>query len=211
MVNPPMPPPNSVRAIALIRAEHRALARMLAAMQALLALYRNAGGERDFGLFDAMLCYIENVPDKLHHPKEDGVLFPPLVQRVAAGRKLVEELEREHVRGEPMIAGLREAFQSFRHGTPKGLDLLSAALDDYTKFYLRHMGKEELQLLPLAIAHFTTEEWQRVEKAFGDHTDPLFGAELADDYRRLYECISELTPTPIKPYLEGTASGFAGE
>jgi len=49
------------------------------------------------------------------------------------------------------------------------------------------------------------ERWQQVASAFGDNTDPLFGAALADDYRELYRCIIELTPAPLKYYLEGAA------
>ena len=37
------------------------------------------------------------------------------------------------------------------------------------------------------------------------YRDP--GAELTEDYRRLYQRIVELTPTPLKSYLEGAAPG----
>jgi hemerythrin-like domain-containing protein len=207
MTNTPSPPPAATRAIALIKDEHRALAHMLGAMQALVTRYRDAGNERNFELFDAMLRYIENVPDRLHHPKEDQVLFPALLRSAAAGKELVGELERDHARGEPMIAALRGAFHAFSDGTVNGLNQLATAVDDFAEFYWHHMRKEEQQLLPLAVAHLTPADWQRVESAFGDNTDPLFGAKLADDYRQLYQAIVELTPAPLKSYLEGAAPG----
>ena len=55
------PPSASTRAIELIKQEHRALARVLGAMQALVARHRDAGEARNFELFDAMLNYIENL------------------------------------------------------------------------------------------------------------------------------------------------------
>ena len=204
------PPPAADRAIALIKDEHRALARMLGAMQALVTRYRDTAAERNFELFDAMLRYIENVPDRLHHPKEDQVLFPPLAKRSGEGKQLVAELERDHARGEPMITALRGAFHAFSYGTANGLNLLATAVDEFAEFYWDHMRKEEQRLLPLAVAHFTAEDWQRVASAFGDNTDPLFGAELADDYRQLYLHIAELTPTPLKSYLEEAAPGSGG-
>ena len=210
MTNTPLPPPAAARAIALIKDEHRALARMLGAMQALVARYRDAGGARNLDLFDAMLRYIENVPDRLHHPKEDQVLFPALVRRASEGEKLVGELERDHARGAPMITALRSAFHAFRDGAVNGLNRLATAVDEFAEFYWDHMRREEQQLLPLAVAHLTPEDWQRVASAFGDNTDPLFGAELADDYRRLYQYIAELAPPPLKSYLEGAAPGTDG-
>ena len=87
MTNPPLP--TAERAIALIKNEHRALSRMLGAMQAWVARSRNGGGERSFELFDSMLRYIENVPDRIHHPKEDQVLFPALTRRTSTAAALI--------------------------------------------------------------------------------------------------------------------------
>ena len=193
--------PAAARAIALIKDEHRALARMLGAMQVLVARYRDDRIERNLELFDAMLRYIENVPDRLHHPKEDRVLFPPLAERSGKGKKLVAALERDHARGESMIATLRDTFHAFSYGTVNGLNQLATAVDDFAEFYWDHMRREEEQLLPLAADLLAAEDWQRVASAFGDNTDPLFGAELAEEYRELYRCITELTPPPLKSYL----------
>ncbi len=201
------PSPTAERAIALIKDEHRALARMLGAMQAWIARTRNDGGERNFELFDAMLRYIENVPDRLHHPKEDQVLFPALTRRTPATAALIRELERDHARGEPMIVALRGAFHAYSYGTANGLNQLATAVDEFAEFYWDHMRREELQLLPLALAHLTADDWQSVAAAFGDNNDPLFGAQLADDYRQLYQSITELTPATLKSYLEDATPG----
>jgi len=104
-----------------------------------------------------------------------------------------------------MIAALRFAFDAFSVGAANGLNRLATAVDDFAEFYWDHMRTEEKQLLPLALVHLTVDDWQQVASAFGDNTDPLFGAALADDYRELYRCIIELTPAPLKYYLEGAA------
>lgn len=205
MTSPSLPPADATRAIALIKDEHRALARMLGAMQALVARYRDPDCKRDLELLEAMVRYIENVPDRLHHPKEDRVLFLAVAQRTTDGSNLIAALERDHARGKPMITALRGALHAFTRDTANSLNQLATAVDEFAEFYWNHMRKEEQQLLPLAQAHLTTEDWQRVESAFGDNSDPLFGASLADEYRRLYQCIVELTPPPLKAYLAGAA------
>jgi len=205
MSTPSTQAPAAERAIALIKDEHRALARVLGAMLALVSRYRDASEKRDFKLFDALLRYVENVPDHLHHPKEDRVLFPALVRRTGENWKLIDELERDHARGEPLLAALRGAFQAFSYGTPNGLNQLATRVDEFAEFYWDHMRREEQQLLPLALKYFTEEDWRQVESAFGDNADPLFGAELADEYRQLYGFIVESVPASLKSYLESAA------
>jgi branched-chain amino acid transport system ATP-binding protein len=185
----------------LIKAEHRAIAGMLSAMQALVVRYRGVGSRQDFTLFEAMLAYVENVPDQVHHPKEDAVLFPPLVRRTKQGKQLVDELERDHARGRAMRAALHDALRACRDGAIEGLDRLGLGVDEFAEFHVEHMRKEEEELLPLALTHLTVDEWQCVERAFGDATDPRFSADLAGDYRRLYQCIAEQMPPPLGSYL----------
>lgn len=195
----------SDRAIRRIKIEHRALACVLGAMQALVAQGRNPGAKPDLGLLESMLLYIENVPDRLHHPREDQVLFPAVARGAGAGRNLVRDLEREHARGAPMLAELRRSLGGLRKNEPNALNQLATAVDEFAEFYWWHMRKEEEQLLPLALRHLATEEWQRVDSAFGDNTDPLFGAELAEEYRQLYQRIAELAPRPLRALLESGA------
>ena len=38
----------------------------------------------------AMLHYIDEFPEKLHHPKEDNYLFPPIAGRVPEAQRLIE-------------------------------------------------------------------------------------------------------------------------
>jgi len=206
----PEPPAAATRAIALITAEHRAIAGMLSAMQALVVRYRRVRGKQDFALFEAMLAYVEHVPDQVHHPKEDAVLFPPLVRRTSQGKQLVDELERDHARGKAMRESLHDALRACRDGAIDGLDRLSLGVDEFAEFYVEHMRKEENQLLPLALTHLDANDWQGVERAFGDVTDPRFNAEVAGDYRRLYQCIAEQMLPPLGSYLTSPTSRSTG-
>jgi hypothetical protein len=40
------------------------------------------------------------------------------------------------------------------------------------KFYWTHMRREEEQLLPVALQSLTTDDWERVERAFSADEDP---------------------------------------
>lgn len=190
-------------AIDCIKSEHRALASVLGAMQALVSSYRQMSAPPDYELFDSMLSYVENVPDQLHHPKEDRVLFAAVTRRADRAKALVENLECEHAQGAPMLSELRRALHAFRDGAPNALNELATTVDDFADFYWSHMRREEQVLLPLAIEVLTADDWHRIASAFGDNGDPLASTDLATKYRQLYLRIIELTPPPLKSLLEG--------
>ncbi len=181
-----------------IKSEHRALARVIGAMQALVARWRTPGEKPDFALFDALLRYIENVPDRMHHPKEDRVLFPALAGRTEQARALIEQLGREHTRGEHMIAEARAALERYKRAGPQALEGLATAVEEFAEFYWWHLHREEEELLPLAQTALTDADWRAIAAAFASNVDPLFGAECAAEYRALYDRIVELTPAPLK-------------
>ncbi len=52
-----------------------------------------------------------------------------------------------------------------------------------------HMWKEEKKLFPMANAVLTEEDWLEMEGAVDAIEDPLFGAEIAKGYERLYRLI----------------------
>ena len=64
-----------MKAIDIIHAEHRALGAVIQAFRFVLDGMRAGTLQPDLALLDALIEYITEVPDKLHHPKEDEVLF----------------------------------------------------------------------------------------------------------------------------------------
>lgn len=197
------------RVIDRVKAEHVLLARIIGAMQSWVAQAREPGAKPDFDLFAAMLRYVEEVPDRIHHPQEDSVLFPAIAD-VPGARTVIAELEREHARGGEMLGRLRESYESMKGGGPNALNRVSTAVDEFSEFYWAHMRKEEQSLLPLAAAALTPAQWERIEKDFVAVNDPLFGSELADSYRRLRDYITSRLQGPMKGYVQDAARPKGG-
>ena len=194
--------PAAAPVVERIKSEHRALARVIGAMQALVARWRSPDEKPDVALFDALLSYIETVPDRMHHPKEDKVLFPAIAGHTEQARELVEQLMREHVKGEHMIAATRAALQRLKAAGPPALEGLATAVEEFAEFYWWHLHREEEQLLPLAHAVLSEAEWRAIDAAFESNVDPLFGPECATEYRALYDRIVDLTPQPLKSLVK---------
>jgi hemerythrin-like domain-containing protein len=203
MSHVPSPCAPARRVIDRIHAEHRLLARIIAAMQGWVVGLRSAAGGADHELFESMLRYVAEVPDRVHHPQEDAVLFPPIAAVAGAG-PVVDELNAEHAAGARMLDAVRAAHAALRAAEPNASNRLLDAVDEFAAFYWAHMRKEEEVLLPLAAIGLTEAQWTRIEANFTVVNDPLFGSTpLTEEYRRLQRFITERLPEPLKGYVQG--------
>lgn len=195
----PTPPTTPHRHLALqvIRDEHQALAAMLRSMTLLLAEHRRTRTAPAFDVLRAMLFYVDEFPERLHHPKEDELLFPRLRARCPELAPALERLQRDHAHGERAIRTLEHALLAYEvMGEPRRL-AFEQALDAYVDDYLRHMALEESQLLPAAERVFSQTDWDELDAAFGENRDPLTGHEAPDAYRPLFSKIVREAPAPI--------------
>jgi hemerythrin-like domain-containing protein len=183
--------------IKIIREEHGALAAMLRSILLLLAQHRRQGTLPDFGALRAMIFYVDEFPEKLHHRKESELLFPKLRARTPLSRELLDHLDQDHSRGERNIRELEHALLGFEMmGESRRLAFEQAA-QRYVDFYLGHMALEEQQILPLAERVLTADDWADLDHAFLQNRDPLTGHEPQDEYRSLFTRIVNLVPAPI--------------
>lgn len=183
-------------AIQIIRDEHRSIAAVLHALKQLAKDAEDPSVEPRFDAFRAMIYYIDQFPERLHHPKEDAILFTRLEQRAPQAKALIGELRAEHVTGAQLIRDLEQALVGLEVGWQGGDHAFRAAVDAYAEFHWSHMRKEEEQLLPLAERALTAEDWREIDAAFAGNDDPI--ADLREqDFEKLFSRIVALTPEPL--------------
>lgn len=183
-------------AIAVLKSEHRSISAVLHALKELARMAQNATTRPRFQVLRSMLRYIDEYPEKLHHPKEDEHLFARVAARAPEARALVEDLKAEHVEGQRLIRELERALLFFEEGWPAGAREFEQAVEAYAQFHWKHMRKEEQQLLPLAERHLTAEDWQAIDAAFAANSDPIAGLQERD-FEKLFARIVSLAPDPI--------------
>ncbi len=184
-------------ALDVIRDEHQALAAMLRSMPLLVAQAHRAGHAPDFDVLRAMLFYVDEFPERLHHPKESELLFPLLRQRCPSLGGTLDRLDADHARGEAAIRALEHALLAYEVlGAPRRQAFVDA-LDRYIDGYLGHMAAEESELLPAARAHLTPEDWASLDAAFAANRDPLTGHPADDVFQPLFQKILLHAPAPI--------------
>lgn len=184
-------------ALDIIRHEHHALASMLRSLSLLLAKSSRESEAPDFDVIRAMLLYIDEFPERLHHTKESQLLFPMLRAKAPDLSSVIDRLESDHASGERAIRELQHALLAFEVLGSSRRAEFKQALDRYVEFYLEHMRLEETALLPAALRCLTADDWASLDAAFTTNRDPLTGHEPEDVYRPLFEKILEIAPEPI--------------
>ncbi len=184
------------RSIRIIRDEHRSISAVLNGLQELARLAYDATARPQFQVLRAMIRYIDEFPEKLHHPKEDDYLFARLEARCADARELIGELRGQHVTGAALVRELERSLLFFEEGWPAGAPEFRDAVQVYAKFHWDHMRKEEKELLPLAERHLIASDWEDIAAAFAGNADPI--SDLREkDFAALFSRIVMLAPAPV--------------
>lgn len=160
------------RALAILRDEHRSLAAVLHALQGLV----DAEASPDPALLRAMLFYIEQFPERLHHPKEEQHLFARLRQRSDECDAMLLELESQHQAGAAQFASLRTLLDG------GDMRLFAQAVHDFAQQQWRHMSAEETLVLPAASRHMHPADWAAIASTFEANADPRFGTGESFDH-----------------------------
>ena len=182
----------------VIREEHGTLAAILRSLRMLA----ERGPDKEPGTFfdamRAMLFYIDEFPERQHHPKETELLFPPIAQRAPEVAEAIARLDSEHAGGEAAVRELEHLLLAWELMGESRRATFVEALDRYITFYLEHMRLEETVILPAALKHLSPEDWAAMDAAFASNTDLLATGIRPDPaYERLFSRIVHSAPPPL--------------
>jgi hemerythrin-like domain-containing protein len=183
-------------AITTLRNEHRSISAVVSGLKDLARMAEEAGARPDFRALRAMLRYIDEFPEKQHHPKEDRYLFARLLARLPSAQPLIDELQAEHIDGVHRMRSLERSLLFLEDRWPEGAREFRRLVDDYAQFHWGHMRKEEDKLMPLAEAHLDDADWAVIEEAFAGNRDPLAGLQ-EKNFQALFSRIVSLAPAPV--------------
>ena len=154
--------------------------------------------EKFFDVLRAMLFYIDEFPERLHHPKESDLLFPHVVRAAPSVMAAVQKLESDHMNGEKAVRDLQHQLLAWELLGESRRSAFVDACKQYVTFYLEHMRLEETAILPVAEKVLTDDQWKALDTAFEKNCDPLTGKYSPDPaYDRLFTRIVMRAPAPI--------------
>lgn len=153
--------------------DHVHFARLLDLLESQVILF-NRGERPNYSLMAAIIHYMRNFGDRVHHPRED-VAYALLVERDPDMEIVVSRLQQEHrviaTVGETLVDRLNEAESDMISSRAA----LEAAAAMYLVYYRNHLSTEERHVMPRAAQLLTRADWETVDKAVPASADPLFG------------------------------------
>lgn len=189
-------------ALRVIRDEHASLAAMLKSLLQMVNRGPDPEGrgehERYFDVLRAMLFYIDEFPETLHHPKETELLFPRVAKAAPETAELIAQLDRDHHAGESRVRELMHLLMAWEYLGDGRRAAFETAVKAYVGFYLEHMRQEEVVILPAAERALTDADWHALNAAFATNQDPM-NTRLPRDpqFDRLFTRIVMLAPSPV--------------
>lgn len=183
--------------IETIKQEHRVLGHVVEVLQHSLRDISAEHAEPDFNLLAAILYYIDDFPERFHHPKEDEHLFKTLRGRSSEFDAVLDDLQHEHVRSAQMVREMHAALVHFLAGAYGSLQAFKSCVDAYASMLREHMRKEE-DLLARAGASLPESAWQAILAAFAANEDPLLAHDVRTEFRKLYRRIQNLLPPKLR-------------
>ena len=186
------------RSLEIIRDEHSSLAAMLQSMRMLVDRGPRDDPKQFFDVLRAMLFYIDEFPERRHHPKETELLFPRVVKAAPEVGLAVARLDRDHEYTEKAVRDVQHLLLGWELlGEPRR-QVFQDAFTRYVDLYLAHMKLEEQEVLPAAEKHLSEADWKALDAAFEQNCDPLTGKYKPDPvYEQLFSRIVRTAPAPI--------------
>lgn len=170
--------------------DHINLSRLLAVLKSRLAQL-NAGERPDYHLMQDVISYVVDYADTHHHPLED-VLYQYTIEHYPQHKDILNEVEHEHAVIKAASGAFQDMVEQILLDAIVPMDQFTQQLESFINQQLAHLNREEGRVFPLLEECLTADDWSKVEESLFQRDDPLFGDDVAEEYKRLYkELISE--------------------
>ena len=149
--------------IAPLIKEHRLIERMMAVMRRKTAQAEESGVP-DVRFIDVAVDLIRTYADRLHHGKEEGILFKALAAKPLTDehRQMMDELVNEHQFGRETTDRLVAAKHRFVNGESSARIEIIDCLFSFADYYPKHVEKEDLRFFVPVMSYFTPEEHEQM-------------------------------------------------
>lgn len=182
----------------IIREEHWALAAMLKSARMMVQRGPQEDQQGFFEVLRAMLLYIDEFPERLHHPKETELLFPRVVRVAPETALTIARLDQDHEFTERAVPRLMRLLVAWEMIGDSRREAFTATFLRYVNLYLEHMRMEEAEILPVAQKFFTPQDWDELDEAFEANRQSITAQKAPEqEYEALFARIVRMAPAPI--------------
>jgi hemerythrin-like domain-containing protein len=166
--------------------EHRLIERMIAQMNRKVEDMKSKGAA-DIVFIDMAVDFIRTYADKLHHGKEEDILFRELTSKKISTEhnRIMGELIEEHIFGRKTTAALVDAKERYIRGNKDALKDIIRNLETLATFYPKHIEKEDKHFFIPVMEYFSDVEKEKMTLEFNDFD----GSFIHNKYKSVVEAL----------------------
>ncbi len=175
-------------------AEHQTLAAVLQTVKQLALQIAQAPRAEDLRATRAMLVYLGDYPQRVHHRREETELFARLRGRQPALDATIERLHAEHDASAAAVLRLAYQLNRAEFGAAADRERFRADVDRFVADWYAHMSAEETEVFPAAERLLDDADWQSIAQALAGERDPLHGLAPDATFDELLKQIVRIAP-----------------
>ncbi len=177
--------------IAELHQDHINLTRLLNVLEGQLLRFQ-ADEMPDYMLLLDLVEYVESYPDLIHHPRED-IIFRIYLERGRQGESSILRLMDEHKTLISQSHALRNLLEQTAQGMVSPRAAVEEAIIDYLQAQRAHLDAEEGEVFALLDQSLLPDEWERAQAEMPVNDDPLFGRQVQQRYRSIFDLIMAMS------------------
>ncbi|MCG6201973.1 hemerythrin domain-containing protein [Psychromonas antarctica] len=146
----------------------------------------------DYRLIKTVISYLRNYSDKYHHPMED-LIYDYYLKYRDAPKELSIRLSEEHKTIKNATIELDELLDMILLDAIVPTALCIEKLRNFVNLNSAHLVFEEQEVLPLIKESLSADDWSNLQRQWQHeaYKDPLFGDDIAEQYRTLASYIKK--------------------
>jgi hemerythrin-like domain-containing protein len=172
-----------------LKNEHEAILSAIQILERMIADMEKAPSVNTKDMHD-FIGFLKEFADKCHHGKEEGLLFPALIQAglPEKGGPLGVMLA-DHAQGRQFIREMEEAL------SPQ-VDLvkLAQAAGGYAALLRNHIQKENMMLFPMTEKMLTETQLEQLYEGFEEHEEKVIGQGRHEELHAMLKILQEKYP-----------------
>ena len=170
--------------------DHDNLRRVLYLIEQLLIdIYR--GSSKCYPMLQRILAYIQEYPERVHHPAEDA-MFSVVLKSGVSDRQLREDINtliRDHSEIEEITRDAIAAVESMLASTNLENTDVGTKLCALLTRQRSHLLFEEMKIYPHIEEYLGSEDWGKISTLIPDQEDPIFGEKVRKEYEYIFKAL----------------------
>ena len=167
--------------------EHRVIEKIADVLVNVSAKLRE-GEEISLNDLESIIDFIRVFADKCHHGKEEGVLFPMLMEKGMPRQSgPIAVMLYEHERGREAVRMMREGLDMLVSGNNEGVSIFSKGATAYASLIREHIMKEDEILYVMARNLLDDSDMESMMKKFVNVERKIVGEGVHEKYIALAE------------------------